>query len=145
MAMSIFTKLLRNLFVKPAKSFRLARIKYPIPMDDENPELKGWRRNENGTYTPISCVNRDPNAFSQERRIALSILRRLRAADNIEGMSAEYLSTLTPEDDPKVTIELVEKAKLAKANGFSRSSIGPRGGRYEMRISSKGRVYRQYY
>jgi hypothetical protein len=143
--MSIVITLTRSFFVKLAKSFRLAKIKYPTPMDDENPELKGWRRNENRTYTPISCVNRDPNAFSQERRIALSILRRLRATDSIEGMSAEYLSTLTPEDDPRVTIELVERAKQSKANGFSSSSIGPRGGRYEMRTSSKGRVYRQYY
>ena len=27
----------------------------------------------------------------------------------MEGMSAEYLSMLTPEDDPRVTVELVEK------------------------------------
>jgi hypothetical protein len=141
--MSIVITLTRSLFVKLAKSFRLARMKYPVPMDDENPELKGWRRNEN--YTPISCVNGDLNAFSKERRIALSVLRRLRATDSIEGMSAEYLSLLTPEDDPRVAIELVEKAKQIRANSFTSSSIGPRGGRYEMRTSSKGKVYRQYY
>ena len=143
--MSIFITLSRSLLVKLAKPFSLARMQYPIPMDEENPELNGWRRNENGTYTPVSCVNRDLNAFSQERRIALSILRQLRAADSIEGMSIEYLSLLTPEDDPRVTIELVEKAKQTKANGFTSSSIGPRGGKYEMRTNSKGRVYRQYY
>jgi hypothetical protein len=143
--MSIVITLTRSLFVKLVKSFRFARMQHPVPMDNENPELKGWRRNENGTYTPISCANGDLNAYSRERRIALSVLRQLRVADSIEGMSAEYLSLLTPEDDPRVTIELVEKAKQTKANGFSRSSIGPRGGRYEMRTSSKGRVYRQYY
>ena len=143
--MYIVIALILSLFVKLAKSFRLARMQYPVPMDNENPELKGWRRNENGTYTPISCVNSDLNAFSKERRIALSILRQLRATDSLEGMSAEYLSLLTPEDDPRVTTELVEKAKQSKANGFSRTSIGPRGGRYEMRTSSKGKAYRQYY
>jgi hypothetical protein len=143
--MSIVITLTRRLFAKLAKSFKLATMQYSVPMDNENPELKGWRRNVNGTYTPISCVDQDLNAFSRERRIALSVLRQLRVADSIEGMSAEYLSLLTPEDDPRVTTELVEKAKKTKANGFSRSSIGPRGGRYEMRTSSKGRVYRQYY
>ena len=120
-------------------------MQYSVPMDNENPELKGWQRNENGTYTPISCASLDLNAFSQERRIALSVLRQLRATDSIEGMSAEYLSMLTPEDDPRVTIELVEKARQARSGGFSNSSIGPRGGRYEMRISSKGKIYRHYY
>jgi hypothetical protein len=143
--MSIVIALTRSLFVKLAKSFRLARMQRPVPMENENPELKGWRRNENGTYTPISCVNGDLNAFSKERRIALSVLRQLRATDSIEGMSAEYLSLLTPEDDPRVTTELVEKAKQTRANSFTSSSIGPRGGRYEMRTSSKGKVYRQYY
>jgi hypothetical protein len=112
--MYIVIALIRSLFVKLAKSFRLARKQYSVPMDNENPELKGWRRNKNGTYTPISCVNSDLNAFSKKRRIALSILRQLRATESIEGMSAEYLCTLTPEDDPRVTIELVEKAKQAK-------------------------------
>jgi hypothetical protein len=117
-------------------------------MDDVIPEQKGWLRNENGTYTPISCiVTQDVNALSPERRIALSVLRQLRASDSIEGMSPEYLSTLTPEDDPRVTIELVEKAKQANSKGFYSSSIhsiGPRGGIYELRISSNGRMYRHY-
>jgi hypothetical protein len=77
----------------------------------------------------------------------MGVLRQLRATDSIEGMSAEYLSMLTPEDDPRVTVELVEKARRAKSGGFSSSSIsiGPRGGTYAMRVSSKGRVYRHYY
>jgi len=114
----------------------------PVLMENENPELKGWRRNENGTYTPISCVDGDLNAFSKERRIALSVLGQLRVTDSIEGMSAEYLSLLTPEDDPRVTTELVEKAKQTKANGFSRTSIGPRGGRYETRTQQNYRQVR---
>ena len=39
----------------------------------------------------------------------MGVLRQLRATDSMEGMSAEYLSMLTPEDDPRVTVELVEK------------------------------------
>jgi hypothetical protein len=117
-------------------------------MDDVIPEQKGWVRNENGTYTPVSCeIIQDVNAPSSERRIALSVLRQLRASDSIEGMSPEYLSTLTPEDDPRVTIELVEKAKQANSKVFyssSNYSIGPRGGIYEVRISSNGRMYRHY-
>jgi hypothetical protein len=136
----------RRLFLKLARAFKLEGKLHSIPMDDDTPELKGWRRNQNGTYTPISCETiEDVKARSPERRIALGVLRQLRATDSIEGMSAEYLSMLTPEDDPRVTIELVEKARQARSGGFSNSSIGPRGGRYEMRISSKGKIYRHYY
>jgi hypothetical protein len=117
-------------------------------MDDMIPEQKGWRRNENGTYTPISCETiQDVNECSPERKIALRVLYQLRACDSIEGMSPEYLSTLTPEDDPRVTIELVEKAKQAKSKSFyvsSNYSIGPRGGIYELRISSNEKMYRHY-
>jgi len=45
----------RRLFVKLARGFKLARKLHSIPMDDDTPEWKGWRRNQNGTYTPISC------------------------------------------------------------------------------------------
>ena len=138
----------RRLFVKLARGFKLARKLHSIPMDDDTPEWKGWRRNQNGTYTPISCETiEEVNARSPERRIALGVLRQLKETDSIEGMSAEYLSMLTPEDDPRVTIELVEKARQSRSGGFSNSSlsIGPRGGTYEMRVSSKGRVYRHYY
>ena len=138
----------RRLFVSLVRAFKLVGKIHSIPMNDDTPELKGWRRNQNATYTPISCETiEDVKARSPERRIALGVLRQLRATDSIEGMSAEYLSMLTPEDDPRVTIELVEKARQARSGGFSNSSIsiGPRGGTYEMRVSSKGRIYRHYY
>jgi hypothetical protein len=45
----------RRLFVKLARAFKLVRKLHSIPIDDDTPELKGWRRNQNGTYTPISC------------------------------------------------------------------------------------------
>ena len=70
---------------------------HSIKMDDETREIKGWRLNSDGTYTPISCATiEDAQAPSRERRIALDVLRRLRATDSIEGLSAEYMSTLTP-------------------------------------------------
>ena len=146
--MLICLALPRRLFVKLARPFKLAGKLHSIPMNDDTPELKGWRRNQNGTYTPISSETiEDVKARSPERRIALGVLRQHRATDSIEGMSTEYLSMLTPEDDPRVTIELVEKARQARSGGFSNSSIsiGPRGGMYEMRVSSKGRIYRHYY
>ncbi len=138
--MLICLALPRRLFVKLARPFKLAGKLHSIPMNDDTPELKGWRRNQNGTYTPISSETiEDVKARSPERRIALGVLRQLRATDSIEGMSTEYLSMLTPEDDPRVTVELVQKARQAKSGGFSNSSIDPRGGRHEMRMSSKGK------
>jgi len=146
LVMLIYLALSHRLLVKLARTVRLASRVRSLPMDDETLEFKGWRRNDNGTYTPISCGTlEDARERSPERRNALGVLRQLRATDGIEGMAPEYLSTLTPDDDPRVTDELVEKAKQAKSKGLASSSVGPRGGRCEMRISSKGKMYRHYY